>query len=333
MISIRNEIRTAEDLQTLLLAVCENYRAAIEDSSQYAIEIDSSITPAHREALRKTAARISAEEIGAAQTLPSLRSTVRNVLRDYKERAENYLADLRNRLEEHAKALQTVLGALAADSEDQEKKLHREMERLGEIAAIDNLDELRAGVLELKRSLEACVAEIEKRNRITVAELNSEIHALQKQVLSLTSPASKASGVFGVRERVEAEMTAGNSFLLLFVRVRNLESVRSRFGPDLTGRVVQCALKRLANLPARDITVGCWQEGILCALVPDCECSAVDLAREANNRLGGKYVFTESDRVIEIPAQIVTVSLERPRDDTPERTAARIHDTLALLGG
>jgi len=329
MISIQNEIRTAEDLQTLLRAVCENYRAAIEDGSQYAVEIDSSITPAHREALRKTAARVSAEAIGVVETLPSLRSTVRNVLRDYKERAEKYLADLRSRLEEHTSALQTVLGALAADSEDQERKLHREMERLGEIASVDNLDELRAGVLELKRSLEACVAEIEKRNRITVAELNSEIRALQKQVDLLASPASKASGA---RERVEAEMTAGNAFLLLFVRVRNLESIRSRFGPELTGRVVQCALKRLANLPARDITVGSWQQGILCVLVPDSEASAVDLAREANTRLSGKYVFTESDRVIEIPAQIDTVSLERPRDETPERTAARIKDTLTLLG-
>ena len=127
-------------------------------------------------------------------------------------------------------------------------------------------------------------------------------------------------------------MTAGNAFLLLFVRVRNLESIRSRFGPELTGRVVQCALKRLANLPARDITVGSWQQGILCVLVPDSEASAVDLAREANTRLSGKYVFTESDRVIEIPAQIDTVSLERPRDETPERTAARIKEMLALLG-
>jgi len=332
MISIQNEIRTAEDLQTLLQAVCDNYRAAIEDSSQYAVSIDSSITPAHREALRRTAARITVETAGAAEALPSLRSTVRNILRDYKERAEQYLADLRSRLEEHATALQTVLEALAADSEDQEKKLHREMERLGEVAVIENLAELRAGVLEIRRSLEACVAEIEKRNRITVAELNSEIHALQKQVDLLTSPASKASGAFEVRGRVEAEMTAGNAFLLLFVRVRNLESLRARFGPDVTGRVVQCALKRLANLPTRDISVGCWQEGILCALIPDPERSAVNLAREAEKRLSGRYVFAELDQVIEIPAQIDTVSLERPRDETPERTAARIKEMLALLG-
>ena len=332
MISIRSEIRTAEDLQSLLLAVCENYRAAIEDSSQYAVEIDASITPAHREALRRTAARISADALGVTETLPSLRSTIRNVLRDYKERAEHYLADLHNRLDEHTQALQTVLEALAADSEDHDRKLHRELERLGEIAAIDNLEELRASVLELKRGLEACVAEIEKRNRTTIAELNSEIHALQKQVDSLTSAASRASSAIGVRERVETEMTAGNAFLLLFVCVRNLESIRSRWGPQLTGRVVECALKRLSNLPVRDISVGCWQEGILCALIPGPEASAVDLAREANKRLAGKYVFTDSDRVIEIPAQIVTVSMDRPRDEAPERTTARIRETLPLLG-
>jgi len=332
MISIQNEIRTAENLQTLLMSVCESYRAAIEDSGQYAVEIDPSITPAHREALKKTAQRISTEEMSTASELAALRSTVRNLLRDYKERAEQYLTELRNKLEEHAGALQNVLGALTADSEDQEKKLHREMVRLGEVAGANSLQDMRAGVLLVKTRIESCIEEIEKRNRVVVAELHSEIQALQRQVDLLNSPASKTLGAVGVRERVEAEMAAGNSFLLLFVRIRNLESIRSRFGPDLATRVAQCALKRLGNLPVRDVAVGGWMEGILCAMIPESARSGVDLAREANTRLGGKYVFTQIERVIEIPVQIVTVSLERPRDDTPERTEGRIRDTLALLG-
>ncbi|MGA2183212.1 MAG: hypothetical protein ABSH47_09295 [Bryobacteraceae bacterium] len=331
MISIQNEIRTAEDLQALLFAVSENYRAAIEDSSQYAIDLDSSITPGHREALRRIAGRISVEAIGSGVVLPSLRSSVRNVLRDYKERAEQYLGDLRGKLEEHADALRTVLGTLTADSKDHEKKLRSEMKRLGEITAVTSLVEMRVGVLELKGSLETCIDELERRNRITVAELTSEIHALQRQVDQLRVPSDRGGGI-GVRERVEAETAAGNSFLLLFVRIRNLDSIRTRFGPELTARVVRCAIKRLNNVPARNMTVGCWQEGVLCAVIAEPDSSGVELVREANNRLSGKYVFTESDRVIEIPAQIVTASVERPREETPERTAARITDVLTLLG-
>jgi hypothetical protein len=332
MISIQNEIQTAEDLQALLLAVSESYRAAIEDSSQYAIDLDSSITPGHREALRRIAGKISVEAIGSGSALPSLRSSVRNVLRDYKEKAEQYLADLRGKLEEHASALQSVLSALTADSEDQEKKLRREMKRLGDITAVTSLVEMRVQVLELKKSLEACVDELERRNRLTVAELTSEIQALQRQVDQLKAPESETGGAMGVRERVEAETAAGNSFLLLFVRIRNLEFIRSRFGPELTARVVRCAIKRLNNLPVRNMTVGCWQEGVLCAVVGEPDRPGIALARDANNRLSGNYVFTESERVIEIPAQIVTASLERPGEETPERTAARITDVLTLLG-
>ena len=332
MISIRNEIRTAEDLQALLLAVSENYRAAVEDSSHYAIELDSSITPGHREALRRIAGRISVEAIGSGSLLPSLRSSVRNVLRDYKEKAEKYLADLRRNLEEHANVLQTLLGSMTADSGDQEKKLRVEMKRLGELTAVPGLMEMRAGVLEIKGRLETCIEEMERRNRITVAELTSEIQALQRQVDQLNAPGSDAGGGMSVRERVEAETAAGNSFLLLFVRIRNLDSIRTRFGPELTARVVRYAIKRLSNLPAKNMTVGCWQEGVLCAVIAEGDRPGVTLAREANNRLSGKYVFTESDRVIEIPAQIVTASLERPSDETPERTAARIADVLTLLG-
>lgn len=330
MISIQNEIRTAEDLQTLLLAVSESYRAAVNDSSQYAIDLDDSITPAHREALRRIAERISLDAIASASALPSLRSAVRNVLRDYKEKAEQYLGDLRGKLAEHADALQTVLGALTADSQDQEKKLRSEIKRLGDLAASPNLLEMRAGVLDIRGRLESSIDDLERQNRITVAELTSEIHALQRQVDQLKAPASGEGGI-GVRERVEAESAAGNPFLLLFVRIRNLESIRSRFGPELTARMVRCALKRLHNLPAKDITVGCWLEGVLCAVTVGAGTPGVALARDANNRLSGKYVFTESDRVIEIPAQIVTASVERAGGETPERTAARITDVLALL--
>jgi GGDEF domain-containing protein len=330
MISIQKEIRTAEDLQSLLVAVVETYRSSVEDSGQYAIDLDPSVTPAYREALRRIAERISVQAIGSASTVPSLRSAVRNVLRDYKEKAEQYLAELRGRLEEHASTLRTVLDALTSDSEDGERKLRSELKRFGDLTAAKDLAEMRAGVLSLKGSLETCIEELERRNRIVVAELTSEIQALQKQVDQLRAPASGASGM-GVRERVEAETAAGNSFLLLFVHIRNLESIRARFGPELTERVIRCAIQRLTNLHAKSVTVGCWQEAVLCAVIREPDRAGVALARDANHRLSGKYVFTESDRVIEIAAQIVTASVERAADEPVERTAARVTDVLALL--
>ena len=333
MISIQNEIRTAEDLQALLVALNECYRAAVADSSQYAVELDPSITPPHREALRRISEQILPEAAGSSAGLASVRSSFRNVLRDYKEKAEHYLSDLRASLEEHTATLKTVLDALTTDSEDGERRLRSEMKRFGELSAIKDVGEMRAGVLELKGSLEVCIEELERRNRITVAELTSEIQALQRQVDSLRSPASEKGGSIDVRERVEAEIAAGNAFLMLFVRIRNLETIRARFGPELTTRVVRCAIKRLNNLPAKNMTVGCWQEGILCAVISEGDRAGVVLARDANNRLSGKYVFTEAEKVIEIPALIMTASVERAREESQERTAARIADVLTLLNG
>ncbi|HTP88836.1 MAG TPA: hypothetical protein VMJ34_17920 [Bryobacteraceae bacterium] len=331
MISIQKEIRTAEDLQTLLQLVCENYRAAVADSSQYAIDIDASVTSPHREALRRIADQISADGIGAGTALPGLRSSVRNVLRDYKERAERYLGDLRERLDEHGKALQTLLDALTSDAEDQEKRLRVEMQHLGELGAVSTLAEMRAGLAELKGRLETCIEELERQNRVTVAGLQGEIQALQRQVEQLRAPVSEGVPQ-GVRERVEAETAAGNSFLMLFVRIRNLDSIRTRFGADLTARLVHSAITRLGNLQAKSMTVGCWQEGVLCAVIGEPERAGVTLARDANNRLSGQYVFTETGRLVEIAAQITTTSLDRPRDETPARTQARITEVLALLG-
>ena len=184
--------------------------------------------------------------------------------------------------------------------------------------------------MDLKGRLEVCIQELEKSNRVTVAELTSEIHALQRQVDQLKAPASDA-GTVGVRERVEAETAAGNPFLLLFARIRNLEYIRSGFGPEMTARVIRCAIKRLNNLAAKNMTVGRWQEGVLCAVISDNGSSGVALAREANSRLSGQYVFTERTGLSD-PAQIVTTSLERPSEEPPDKTTARIAGALALLG-
>ena len=255
MISIQKEIRTAEDLQTLLLSVCESYRAAVADGAQYAIELDKSITPPHREALRRVAGQISVEAVGAGGTLPAIRSSVRNLLRDYKERAEQYLGDLRARLEEHGNALTTLLDALTSDSQDQEKRLRVEMRHLGELSSVSTLVEMRTGVLALKGRLETCIEELERQNRVTVAGLQSEIQALQRQVEQLSSPPAEG-GPSGVRERVEAETAAGNSFFMLFVRLRNLDSIRARFGADLTARVVQCADQTAEQSPGQEYDGG-----------------------------------------------------------------------------
>ncbi len=81
----------------------------------------------------------------------------------------------------------------------------------------------------------------------------------------------------------------------------------------------------------RNLTADSWQEGVLCAVITDADRPGVALARDANNRLSGKLVFSESDRVIEIPAQVVTTSLERLSEDTADQTATRPTEALKSL--
>ena len=108
MISIQNEIRTAEDLQALLAAVSANYRAAVHDSSQYAVDLDPSspLRIAKRcEGLPKESRRSYSVPIPRCPRCVRPSATYSGL----QEKAEQYLGDLRGKLEEHASALQTAL--------------------------------------------------------------------------------------------------------------------------------------------------------------------------------------------------------------------------------
>jgi chromosome segregation ATPase len=330
MISIHKEIDAADQLHSRLAALCECYRSAINNSREYAVDVDPSITAEFQKALSAISERIQANS-STPEALASLRSLLREVMRDHKEEAEKYLRELRRRLDDNAAALSEVMGALASSNDSSDQALRAELRSLSEVANLATLAEMRGGVLTRVNALAKCIDGIEKQNRLAIAQLRHEIQVLHQQVEQLNS--SRAASIpppaSPIRDQVEAKISSGVPFSLLFVGIKNLNSIRSSYGGEVAHRTLSSCEKKLANAVRSGTETGQWEDGVLAALICTEPPLEADLARRVSAKLSGKHILSDSREVM---VQVATVTLTRTADEPAKRTFTRIQHAIKALG-
>ena len=330
MISIHKEMDAAERLHSRLAALCDCYRSAINDSREYAVDVDPSITAGFQKALSAISERIQANSL-TPDSLASLRSLLRDVMRDHKEQAEHYLRELRRRLDDNAVALSEVMGALASSNDSSDQALRTELRNLSEVANMGTLAEMRGGVLARVNSLAKCIDGIEKQNRLAIAQLRHEIQVLHQQVDTLSSSraASLPAPASCIRGPIEAKISSGVPFSLLFVGIKNINSIRSSYGGEIAQRVLSSCEKRLASAVGLGTETGQWEDGVLAAVIRSEPPLEADLARRVSAKLSGKHVINDSKEVM---VQVATVTLTRTADEPAKRTFTRIQHAIKALG-
>ena len=132
MISIRSSLTELERSHQIRAAVLDCYVLAIKNIAHYAIEVDPELTTTHRKYLETLATEVAAD---APDVMVESRATLRGLLRDYRDKATQYLANLRDELSGTARALQEILDSLAQTDGDHEKNLRAALGRLRQVAA------------------------------------------------------------------------------------------------------------------------------------------------------------------------------------------------------
>src|SRR4030081_2941167 len=110
MISIQSSLTELDRAHQLREGVLDCYLSAIKNSAHYALELDEEITGSHRKYLRALAAEIATAD---DQTLLESRSTLRSILRDYRDKGSQHLSNLREELGNTARALGDILDSLS----------------------------------------------------------------------------------------------------------------------------------------------------------------------------------------------------------------------------
>src|SRR5260370_9388397 len=95
MISIQSSLTELERSHQIRAAVLDCYVLAIKNIAHYAVELDEELTTSHRKYLGSLANEVAT---GTSEALSESPATLRGLLRDYRDKAGQLAATLRDEL-------------------------------------------------------------------------------------------------------------------------------------------------------------------------------------------------------------------------------------------
>ena len=322
MISIQNSLSALEQSLKQREAVFECYVAALEDIRQYAVELDDRVTGPHREGLQRLAREVNRagqERIGEA------RGFLRALLRDYHDKAGEYLARLREELAGSAAALQDIVRSMCQADGSQEERVIQAIGSLKSLSVRPEAAGIAEGLRTAVETVEKGLDDARKQQQLAISQLLTEIRVLHKRIETLEVAASidKATNLLR-RSRIEEHLreTPGNGHSILVLRARGLKT--SAGGGELA---VAFARRLRSCLPAAAV-VGRWAEEDFVAILPVGKPEAMAVADQLTSRLSGTYTCVRDGSAVRSALQIVLaiVDAEAGRPAKPAERVSRFFE-------
>ena len=155
MISIRKTISDLDEHRQQQDLAFPCYLAAIRSTAHYEIELNDGITGPHRTYLAALAEQVST---AAPASLEKSRGTFRGLLRDYRDKASHYVAELREQLTGTVRALQQIVESPAHSDGDHEIRMRSALAGLRSVAesleAAPLRSQLAAAADDIQQNLE-----------------------------------------------------------------------------------------------------------------------------------------------------------------------------------
>ena len=328
MTSIQNFLTELERCQVARDMVLDCYLTAIRNVAHYTIELDDEITAPHRRYLTVLAAEVaSAQPEGLAES----RSTLRALLRDYRDKAAKYLSALREELAGSARALQEILDSLAQTDGDHEMQLRAEVARLREISGSLEDGAVRAAILATADSIERSLDEVRQQHQLTVSQFLVEIRMLHKRIDLLETAASldDLTKLFK-RDVIEKQLrsASGGKLCLLLVRASGFRQAERQFNREVAAQLATAFSQRLRNCLPPGVPVGRWSEEGFIAMLSAEKPEAIASAKRVADHVSGVYTCLERGKAVHLSLQASATVLEYQPGDPPERTLQRVQEFL-----
>jgi GGDEF domain-containing protein len=290
------------------------YIAAIQNIAHYAVEMDAEITGPYVKYLAGLAAEIQA---APSQALPESRSTLRGLLRDYRDKAAQFLGSLRQQLEGTAKALQETVEALAQSDGDHSTRLRDTLKGVREAAATPEGAPLRAVLTAAVDSIEGDLAQMRRQHQFTMAQLQTEVRILHQRVESLQNAAamdqaSKFSSRRSIEEYVESLPPAG--FMVLILKAHGLAQARAKYGVSIADELVATFARRMRNCVPKDAVIGRWNEQDFLVVLPVSQGKEKTAPQAVSNHLSMPYACMMAGKVVRISLEVSAEVLPAAED-------------------
>jgi GGDEF domain-containing protein/ElaB/YqjD/DUF883 family membrane-anchored ribosome-binding protein len=278
------------------------YIYAIRNMAHYAADLEPDLTGRHRKYLNDLADRL---ERGGADVLEESRSTLRGILREYRDKSSQYLNVLRGDLNSAAVALAELLESVGDTDIDQGEQLRAALQALRH-APGESCDTMRQNVVDAADTIDSCLDAMRKRHQLAVSQFMIEIHMLHKRIDTLESAASvdMLTRLFP-RQEFEArvrEMEIPRR--MLAIRADGLFQAAARFGSAVAEELSGAMIRRLRNALPSDALVARWNAQGFVALIEMNVYSAKQLQERLTGNLGGSYVCVRDGKAVHPPVSI-----------------------------
>jgi GGDEF domain-containing protein len=273
------------------------YAAAIRNIAHYAADLEPELTAPYRKHLNDLADRVSC---GDAATFDDSRSTLRALLRDYRDKSSQYLNVLREDLNSAAIALAEILESLGDTDGEQGDELRGALRTLRQ-APGDDCDSIRDGVGAAAKTIENCLAGVRKRHQLSVSQFMIEIRMLHKRIDALESAASvdMLTHLFPRPEMESRIRESRSSSHLLLVRAAGILDSASEFGRAVSEELTGAVIRRMRNtLPAATVVARWSGQAFVATLTADAAEAEVIAAQVAAN-LSGPYACMKDGRCVQ----------------------------------
>jgi GGDEF domain-containing protein len=332
MISIQSSLTELERSHQLRSAVLDCYLLAIRNIANYTVELDEQITSPHRKYLKDLADEVATD---TPEVLLASRATLRGLLRDYRDKAAEYLAGLRDELAGTARALEEILDALSRSDGDHETSLRGAVAKLHETAALPAAGPISSLIRTAARSIEQSVEQMRKQHQLTISQFMVEIRMLHKRIDSLEAAAATDQFTrFDSREetveRIRSAPAGGYSLIL--IGARGLRRAEVQYGKEVREELAGAFAKRLRNSLPPGCTFGRWGAEEFVVMLSMKKSEALASGKWITEHLSGAYACMKSGKTVRPALQLTVGVVDTVPNEKPDRILERIGLFLVSQG-
>jgi len=300
---------------------------------------EETITPDERlaEAQRQELSRLAGAASGlkSAAEFEHWHGSARAKLKVYRTEVERRVAQLRKDLDSTSTALQEAMQAISQVGEDQTTQLESELDHLGRLRTLYQVEDIHRGIDAVSNRLNDVVKNMQVQNSLVVAQMRDEIRTLQQRLETAERRDRAAPGNLshrGIFERkIEAKIGANEIFALFLVRISNWKELLPTLTQDQAQVLTNQVAARLGKVLGAETFAGRWYEGYYAAIVSASKRQAIGASQEIVHGVSGMYELAKGEKPIRISTRVAVI--EHYEGQLAEHMLRRVDELIRAFEG
>jgi GGDEF domain-containing protein len=308
-LSIRDAISELDRSEQLRLSAVECYLSCLRNLADYAIEIDETTTLNYQQSLKTLATDL---EPATPKAFSDSRSTLRALLRDYRDKASVHFNQLREEFGRTAEALQRLVDSMTYSDVDCETRLRDALTTLRELSDKASIQSIGPALRVAVDTIEQSMDQFREQQKLTMAQFLGEITLLHKRIDALESAVS-VDDLTKLLDRDELEeriAKAQNDGSLLLLKVQGVLRAEVQFSREIGKQLTAAFVKRLRNNLVPEAIVGCWSEEEFLVIHPTTGAGAQAASKWLTGQLSGAYACVQNGKTVRPSVQVSVAVVE-----------------------